>query len=238
MRMLPPQNTESAEEQECAEESVLVHSTAPEIPENLAPRLNPWFSIWLHPSDTFRQTRHGRHITALLLFILGCFSISLASDKISDFDSPFTVADYVYTTCLFTPFAGVAGFYLLSFFTWLLSRRSCKAKWREIATVFGWSYLPSIWLLPVSLAVLLALGPENYLLDLALNAPTSQLLPKLFKFLQLMIVYVMTTVLQTIGLKEILCSSYKRAFFTLIGASLLSCVTILVPCYYFDAIPF
>ncbi len=197
-------------------------------PPVIADTLNPWLSIWLRPRETFRQVKRSRHIALILLALGGGLSATLAVSKITDFDRPISINNFVLITLASALFCALLQLYLWSSLCWLFSRRSTTASWREISTVFGWSYAPSIILLPFSLTVLLCLGPEQYLMALSINAPTHAILPKAFKCLQLFIVYPLTFVLQIIGLKEVLSCSFKRAFWTLVGISALLVVCALL----------
>lgn len=121
--------------------------------------LNPWFSMWLKPRATVRQqldTDPKRYV--LLLAAIAGASNNL--DQAIEFAEPigsFFVALIVVLVC-----GAIGGLIWLYLGGWLIgiTGRSLGGVGRaaEVRTAMAWSNIPTVWMLPLSLAFIVYAG--------------------------------------------------------------------------------
>jgi hypothetical protein len=126
--------------------------------------LNPWISMWTRPRETVRQqleTDPAKFV--LLLAILGGISGAYDEAKFASDDMAYRIGEFAGLTI----FGGIVGVFYLFFMGWLAAvvgrGLGGVAYAAQVRTALAWSYIPSVWLLPLTAGIALSiavLGPE------------------------------------------------------------------------------
>jgi hypothetical protein len=199
--------------------------------ELTAPTVSPWRSIWVAPRETIRglvETDASRYVIAL-----GALEgIGQALNEASDRDAGDTASVLgLLALCLaFGAIGGIVSLHLGALlFRWTGGWLGGKARFREARAALAWSFVPTVWILPLWLPALLLFGRELF----TRATPSIDANPALgigllaFGYFHI-VAAIWSVVILLKCLSEVHGFSVWRAFFSLILTMLVMTIPILV----------
>ena len=137
--------------------------------ENQTETLNPWFSIWLSPRATIKQTLTHPPSPYFLILLAGLYGITYAIGKAASRG----IADHhslgiILASCfILGPISSILWIYVYGFVIRLTGQwLDGKASYRSTITAISYAYIPAIWALPLMLSQFALLGPPYFYSEL------------------------------------------------------------------------